>query len=556
MVWTQNYDPLHNPTLSTLLAAAPLVVLLGSIAILRIRVHFAALCGLVVALAIASGVFRMPVVAAASATVYGAAFGLFPIGWIILNVIFLYQLTVQRGLFAVLRDNLATVAPDPRIQLILIAFSFGAFLEGMAGFGAPVAICGAILIQLGFKPLHASGLALIANTAPVAFGSVGIPITTLEQVTGLDARLISAMVGRQLPFFSLLIPFWVVVAFAGWRGLRGIWPVALTAGAAFAIPQFLVSNLHGPWLVDIVSGACSMAATVGLLRFWQPEARWPLGAEGSSVGSSPGGVAAEAARRARHGRGEVLRAWLPWALLTVFLLGWGTPGFRATLDRIATVQILVPHLHNVVQRVPPVAPLQARPEAAVFNFNLCSATGTGILAAAILAGFAMGVGPGQMLRTYGQSIWRVRYSLLTIAGMLAIGNVTKYSGIDATLGLAMARTGGMYPFFGTLLGWLGVALTGSDTASNVLFGSLQKITAEQTGFSPVLMVAANSSGGVMGKMVDAQSIVVASTATNWFGHEGSILRFVFLHSVALAVLMGVLVYLQAVVWPFTGMIVR
>ncbi len=556
MVWTQNYDPLHNPTLSTLLAAAPLVVLLGSIAILRIRVHFAALCGLVVALAIASGVFRMPVVAAASATVYGAAFGLFPIGWIILNVIFLYQLTVQRGLFAVLRDNLATVAPDPRIQLILIAFSFGAFLEGMAGFGAPVAICGAILIQLGFKPLHASGLALIANTAPVAFGSVGIPITTLEQVTGLDARLISAMVGRQLPFFSLLIPFWVVVAFAGWRGLRGIWPVALTAGAAFAIPQFLVSNLHGPWLVDIVSGACSMAATVGLLRFWQPKARWPLGADGSSVGSPPGGVAAEAARRARHGRGEVLRAWLPWALLTIFLLGWGTPGFRATLDRIATVQILVPHLHNVVQRVPPVAPLQARPEAAVFNFNLCSATGTGILAAAILAGFAMGVGPGQMLRTYGQTIWRVRYSLLTIAGMLAIGNVTKYSGIDATLGLAMARTGGMYPFFGTLLGWLGVALTGSDTASNVLFGSLQKITAEQTGFSPVLMVAANSSGGVMGKMVDAQSIVVASTATNWFGHEGSILRFVFLHSVALAVLMGVLVYLQAVVWPFTGMIVR
>ena len=556
MVWTQNYDPLHNPTLSTMLAAAPLVVLLGAIAILRIRAHFAALGGLVVALAIATGVFRMPVVTAAGATVYGAAFGLFPIGWIILNVIFLYQLTVQRGLFAVLRDNLATVAPDPRIQLILIAFAFGAFLEGMAGFGAPVAICSAILIQLGFKPLHASGLALIANTAPVAFGSVGIPITTLEQVTGLDARLISAMVGRQLPFFSLLIPFWVVAAFAGWRGLRGIWPVALTAGAAFAIPQFLVSNLHGPWLVDIVSGACSLAATVGLLRCWQPKTRWPLEADGSPVTSPPGGVTVEAAPRARHGRGEVLRAWLPWALLTIFLLGWGTPGFRVILDRIAPVQIHMSHLHNVVQRVPPVAPLQARPEAAVFNFNFCSATGTGILAAAILAGFAMGVGPRQMLRIYGQTIWRVRYSLLTIAGMLAIGNVTKYSGIDATLGLAMARTGGMYPFFGTLLGWLGVALTGSDTASNVLFGSLQKITAEQTGFSPILMVAANSSGGVMGKMVDAQSIVVASTATGWFGHEGSILRFVFWHSVALVVLMGVLVYLQAVVWPFTGLVVH
>jgi lactate permease len=556
MVWTQNYDPLHNPAFSTLLAALPLVVLLGSIAILRIRVHLSAGLGLVVALLIALGVFRMPAGPATATVVYGAAFGLFPIGWIILNVIFLYQLTVQRGLFAVLRDSLATVAPDPRIQLILIAFSFGAFVEGMAGFGAPVAICGAILIQLGFKPLHASGLALLANTAPVAFGSVGIPITTLEQVTGLDARLVSAMVGRQLPFFSLLIPFWVVAAFAGWRGLRGIWPAALTAGVAFALPQFLVSNLHGPWLVDIVSGVCSMAATVGLLRFWQPKTRWPLGSDGTPAGPAPGDGAAETAQRRWHGRGEVLRAWLPWALLTVFRLGWGTPGFRVLLDRIVTAQIPVPHLHNVVQRVPPVAPLQAKPEAAVFNLNPCSATGTGILAAAVLAGFVMGVGPRQMLRTYGQTIWRVRYSLLTIAGMLAIGNVTKYSGIDATLGLAMARTGGFYPFFGTLLGWLGVALTGSDTASNVLFGSLQKITAEQTGFSPVLMVAANSSGGVMGKMVDAQSIVVASTATNWFGHEGSILRFVFLHSVTLAVLMGVLVYLQAVVWPFTMLVVR
>jgi lactate permease len=554
MIWTQNYDPLHNAALSTLLAALPLVVLLGSIAVLRIRAHWSALLGLAVALVIALGMYRMPAPAAAGATIYGAAFGLFPIGWIILNVIFLYQLTVERGFFAVLRDSLATVAPDPRIQLILIAFSFGAFIEGMAGFGAPVAICGAILIQLGFKPLHASGLALLANTAPVAFGSVGIPITTLEQVTGLDARLISAMVGRQLPFVSLLIPFWVVVAFAGWRGLRGVWPAALTAGLAFAVPQFLVSNLHGPWLVDIISGACSMAATVGLLRCWQPRTRWPLAADVASTEAE--GAAVEVAPRPRHGRREVLQAWLPWALLTLFLLGWGTPRCRTALDRIVVVQIPVPHLHNVVQRVPPVAPPQARPEAAVFSFNVFSATGTGIMAAAVLAGWAMGLGPRQMLRTYGRTVWRLRYSLLTIAGMLAIGNVTRYAGTDATLGLAMARTGGLYPFFGTLLGWLGVALTGSDTASNVLFGGLQKITAEQTGFSPILMVAANSSGGVMGKMVDAQSIVVASTATNWFGHEGSILRFVFFHSVALAVLMGALVYLQAVVWPFTAMVVH
>jgi lactate permease len=363
------------------------------------------------------------------------------------------------------------------------------------------------------------------------------------------------MVGRQLPFLSLLIPFWVVAAFAGWRGLRGIWPAALTAGAAFALPQFLVSNLHGPWLVDIISGACSMAATVVLLRFWQPKSRWSIGPGGKAGEAAPGDGAPPAPRRP-HGRHAVLRAWLPWALLTIFLLAWGTPGWRAALDRIAVAQIPMPHLHHAVQRMPPVAPPHAQPEAAVLTLNVCSATGTGILLAAILAGFVMGARPRELLRTYGQTIWRVRYSLLTIAGMLAIGNVTRYAGIDATLGLAMARTGGLYPFFGTLLGWLGVALTGSDTASNVLFGSLQKITAEQLGFSPVLMGAANSSGGVMGKMIDAQSIVVASTATGWFGHEGSILRFVFLHSVTLAVMMGVLVYLQAVVWPFTLMVVR
>lgn len=564
MIWPQRYDPLHNVVLSTLLATLPVVVLLGSIAILRIRAHLSALIGLAVALIIALLVYQMPVTTAAATTVYGAAFGLFPIGWIILNVIFLYQLTVQRGLFAVLRESLATVAPDPRVQVILIAFSFGAFIEGMAGFGAPVAITAAILIQLGFKPLHASGLALIANTAPVAFGSLGIPITTLEQVTGLDALKVSAMVGRQLPFFSVLIPFWVVAAFAGWRGMLGIWPAALTAGVAFAVPQFLVSNFHGPWLVDIISGACSIGATVFLLRFWRPKTLWRLATdpaatkEGVQVKpvSEKRGNAAVDEPRVRHERREIFQAWLPWAILTGFLLFWGTPLFKTALDKTVLVKIPVPYLHNLVQRVPPVAPANAKPEAAEFKLNLGSATGTGILIAAIVAGFAMGLKPRQMFQTYGQTIWRVRYSLLTIAAMLALGNVTKFSGTDATLGLAMAHTGTLYPFFGTLLGWLGVALTGSDTASNVLFGSLQKITAEQTGISPILMGAANSSGGVMGKMVDAQSIVVASTATNWYGHEGDILRYVFFHSIALAALMGLLVYLQATVWPFTNMVVQ
>ena len=556
MLWLQNYNPLGNAFLSTVVAALPLVILLGSIALLKIRIHFSAFLGLGIALVIALFVYHMPVRTAAASALFGAGFGLFPIGWLILNVIFLYQLTVKSGLFHVLRDSLATLSPDPRVQVILIAFSFGAFIEGVAGFGTPVAITSAILIQLGFRPLHASGLALIANTAPVAFGSLGIPITTLEQVTGLDALKVSAMVGRQLPFFSLIIPFWVVAAFAGWRGMLGVWPASLTAGLAFAIPQFLVSNFHGPWLVDTISGACSIGALVLLLRFWKPKdqaANWEALMPKTENAAEP---QAQPANRIPAGPGQLVRSWAPWLILTAFIMLWGVPKFKAALDRFAAPKFEMAYLHNQVQRVPPVGPANAKPEKAEFKLNYLSATGSGILLAAIVAGFAMGFGPKVLFQTYLETIWRVRFSLLTIAAMLALGNVTKYSGADATLGLALAHTGILYPFFGTLLGWLGVALTGSDTASNVLFGSLQKITAEQTGLSPILMGAANSSGGVMGKMVDAQSIVVASTATNWYGHEGSILRYVFFHSVILAVLMGLLVLLQAYVAPFSWMVVR
>jgi lactate permease len=557
--WPQNYDPLGNATLSTIAAAIPVVFLLAAIAWLHIRIHLAAIGGLIVALAIAVGVYHMPVDAAAAATVFGSAFGLMPIGWIILNVIFLYQLTVMRGHFEVLRDSLARVAPDARIQLILIAFAFGAFVEGMSGFGTPVAITAAILIQLGFKPLHASGLALIANTAPVAFGGLGIPITTLQAVTDLDVHSLSAMIGRQLPFFSCIIPFWIVAAFDGWRGVKAVWPAALTAGVAFAVPQFLVSNLHGPWLVDIIAGSSAIAATILLLRVWRPR-------EIMTVANSKAGEPAAAPTLPESDEKaptiapldgkKVALAWMPWAILTAFILCWGLQPIRQQLDRIAAPKIEAKHLHNRVQRMPPVVPADSKPEPAVFNFNFLSTTGTGIFVAAIVAGFAMGIPPVQMLRAYFLTIWRIRFSLLTIAAMLALGNVTKYAGTDATLGLALAHTGVFYPFFGTLLGWLGVALTGSDTSSNVLFGSLQKITAHQIGISPVLMASANSAGGVMGKMVDAQSIVVASTATGWYGHEGAILRYVFWHSLGLAALMGILVYLQAYVAPFTAMVVK
>ena len=565
-VWLQNYNPLGNATLSTLISALPVVILLGSIAFLKVRIHVSALLGLAAALGIALLVYKMPAPSAFAAGLYGAAFGLFPVGWIILNVMFLYQLTVQRGLFEVLRNSLSALAPDPRVQVILIAFAFGAFIEGVAGFGTPVAITAAILIQLGFKPLHASGLALIANTAPVAFGSLGIPITTLEQVTGLSALRLSAMVGRQLPFFSLIIPFWVTAAFSGWRGMLGVWPAALTAGLAFAIPQFLVSNYHGPWLVDTVSGACAIAALVGLLKCWKPK---PMGAAligqiavpQTSANNNPTGNKPPSPRGRGRGEGElsmhpatatVFQAWGPWLILTFFILLWGLPQFKAAVAK-TTVSLPVAHLHNLVQRTPPVG---TKPEKAEYVLNLVSATGSGILIAAIVSGCLMGFKPGKLALIWLETVWKIRFSLLTIAAMLALGNVTKYSGADATLGLALAHTGVLYPFFGTLLGWLGVALTGSDTASNVLFGSLQTITAQQTGISPILMGAANSSGGVMGKMIDAQSIVVASTATNFYGQEGKILRYVFFHSLILAILVGSLVLLQAYVEPFVRMVVR
>ena len=552
-IWPQNYDPLNNALLSTALAALPIIVLLGSIAVFHIRIHLAAIFGLIVAVMVALFVYNMPGPAVAATTLYGSAYGLFPIGWIVLNLIFLYQLTVNKGLFTLIRMHLSTIAPDPRIQVILIAFAFGAFFEGAAGFGTPVAITAAILIQLRFRPLAACGLSLIANTAPVAFGALGTPIIALAAVTDIDVLKLSAMVGRQLPLFSFLVPFWVIWAMAGFRGMINVWPAALTAGLSFAVTQFLVSNYHGPWLVDIFASIASIISIIVLLKFWQPKTLWKLPKDEDTIPleADPVNVSGRA----------MVRAWTPWVILTVFIFAWGVPTIKNTLNSISAPEYKVAYLHNMVKRSPPIAPVPtlekpAKTEEAVFKLNWISATGTGILVSALIAGFAIGYSIKEMFKVYLQTLWRVRFSLITIAAMLALGYVTKYSGADATLGLALAKTGVLYPFFGTMLGWLGVALTGSDTASNVLFGSLQTITAKQTGVSPILMAAANSSGGVMGKMVDAQSIVVASTATNWYGHEGQILRYVFFHSIALAALVGLLVFLQAYVIPFSNLVVK
>lgn len=581
MVWQQIYDPFGNPLISTLMAAVPVVVMLTALAFFHVKAHLAALLALASALLISIFAFGMPASMAGSAALFGAANGLLPIGWIVLNIIFLHRLTTENGSFKVLQDSLARITDDRRLQLLLIAFCFGAFFEGAAGFGTPVAVTGAILIGLGFSPLAASGLALIANTAPVAFGALGTPIITLAKVTGLDEMELSMMVGRQLPFFSVLVPFWLIWAFAGWRKMLEIWPAILVAGVSFAVPQFLVSNFHGPMLVDVIAALISMACLTLFLRVWKPATVYTSAALSGRVDNSrveEEKVTASAAF-SDQARPAVMRAWMPWIILTVFVFAWGTQGFknifdvRPALDPVTHAVKLDPQgkpmneanpifspaltfttLHLQVQKVPPVVPAP-KAEEAIYKFTWFTATGSGILLAAIVGGLLMGYSIPQLIKQYLRTLWVVRFSLITIAAMLALGFLTRYSGLDATMGLAFAATGVFYPMFGTLLGWLGVALTGSDTASNVLFGGLQRVTSEQLGISPVLMAAANSSGGVMGKMVDAQSIVVASTATRWYGHEGEILRYVFFHSIVLAVLVGGLVTLQAYVAPFTHMVV-
>jgi lactate permease len=561
--WAQNYDPTGSWWLSTLIAALPIVVLLGTLALLHTKAHFAALLGLGTALVTAVFVFHMPARLAATTAVFGVGYGLFPIGWIILSVIFLYRMTLQTGRFKVLQESMTGITQDTRLQLLLIAFSFGAFFEGASGFGTPVAVTAALLIGLGFKPLQASGLSLIANTAPVAFGALGTPIVALAAVTGYSETVLGAQVGRILPFFSVLVPFWLVWAYAGFKGMKEVWPAIAVAGVTFAIPQYLVSNFHGPWLTDIIAAVVSMLCLILFLKIWHPKTIW--GHKGHQESE-------ERAARGHHGysRAEVARAWLPWLVLSVFVFCWGTYTGKKIMNtpekvftsmstwstppsKITNPQFPVTGLNRLSQRMPPVV-VKPTPEGAVFGFNWLSATGSGILFAAIISGFIMGLSLPKIVAIWWQTLWHIRFSLMTIAAMLSIGILTRYSGVDATMGLAFARTGVMYPFFGTLLGWLGVALTGSDTSSNVLFGSLQKISAQQIGLSPILMGAANSAGGVMGKMIDAQSIVVASTATEWYGHEGDILRYVFFHSIALAALVGIIVTLQAYVFPFTKLV--
>ncbi|MDP9340243.1 MAG: lactate permease LctP family transporter [Acidobacteriota bacterium] len=549
MTWTQNYNPAGHWWLSTLIAAIPILVLLILLAGFKVRPHLCAIAGAIASMVIAILVFGMPARLAVTSFLYGGAFGFLKIIWIVIAAVFLYDISVDTGQFEIMKLSIAAITPDRRLQVLLVAFSFGAFLEGAAGFGAPVAIAGAFMIGLGFKPFQAAVLNLIANTAPVAWGSIGTPIHTLAAVTALPESDLSAMVGRILPWTAIIVPFWLIRTFVSWAETFEVLPAILVVGLSFAGVQYFWSNHVDSNLVDIAAGCASIIATLLFLRVWQPKHIWRFEDErGEDAAKLKRGETAVV-----HTPGQLAKAWMPFALLSLFVLLWGLPTIKTAMGKATTPAFktngwAVPYLHQAVFRAPPVVS-KPTAENAKFDFNWLSATGTGCFLAALLAGLFLGLKPGQIFQIFVRTLYRLRFAVIAMGCMLGLGYVTRYSGMDAVLGLAFTRTGWFFPFFGAFIGWLGVALTGSDTASNALFGGLQKITAQQLNLSPILMCATNSAGGVMGKMIDAQSICIATAATNQVGNEGSIFRFVFWHSVALAAVIGVIVMLYAYVFP-------
>jgi lactate permease len=581
MNWTQVYDPLGHWWLSTLVAALPIVVLFSLLAGLRVKPHWCAIAGAGTAMLVGILVFHMPLLLAASAFGYGVAYGIVKIAWIVLAAVYLYDISVETGQFEIMKESIAGITPDRRLQVLLVAFCFGAFIEGAAGFGAPVAIAGAFMIGLGFRPFHAAALNLIANTAPVAWGAIGTPVHALAAVSGLPESDLSAMIGRILPFTAVIVPLWLVRTMVNWEETFEVLPAIIVVGISFSITQYLWSNHVDSNLVDIASAVVSIIVTIVFLRFWKPKKIWrfdydkPEGASAvaplsSEIADDMGGkwpakeydgyVAPK-----KYPAGVVLKAWMPFAILSVFVLLWGLPKVKLAINQATTPAFHVvqadgkvrpgppgwnwPYLHNAISRSTPVV-AKPTPEGARYDFNWLSATGSGCFLAALVSGLLLGMSPVALMKTFWRTLVRMRLAMVAISFMLGLGYVTRYSGLDAVLGLAFTRTGWLYPFFGTFLGWLGVALTGSDTSSNALFGSLQRITSQQLGIDPVLMCAANSAGGVMGKMVDAQSITIATSATEQVGNEGVIFRFVFWHSIALGAIVGIIVMLYAYVFPY------
>ena len=546
--WNQIYTPLGSLGLSALAAAIPIVFFFLALTRLRLKGHVAGGITLTLALVVAIGAYGMPVDMALAAAGYGFAFGLWPIAWIIVAAVFLYKVTIKTGQFEIIRASIVSLTDDHRLQMLLIGFAFGAFLEGAAGFGAPVAITAALLVGLGFNPLYAAGLCLIANTAPVAFGAMGIPITVAGKVTGLDPFNIGAMAGRQLPLLSLLVPFWLVFIMDGRKGLREVWPAALVTGSSFAVCQYFTSNTIGPELPDITSALVSLVSLAAFLKVWQPE----------SAFKTADGAVRRPSSRPTHSFAQILRAWSPFLVLTATVSLWSLKPFKDLFAKDGllagtVLSVPVPHLDKLVMKM---SPIVAAPKAyeAVFSLNLISATGTAIFLAALIAMLVLGMKPAEGMKTFGETLGELKKPILSIGFVLAFAFVANYSGISSTLALLLAGTGAAFPFFSPFLGWLGVFLTGSDTSSNALFCSLQNTTAHQIGVDNTLLVAANTTGGVTGKMISPQSIAVACAATGLVGKESDLFRFTLRHSLLFAAVVGLLTLLQAYV--LTGMLVH
>lgn len=543
-VWQQQYDPAGNLWLSSLIALAPIVVFFFALAVLRLKGWLAGTITVAVALGVALLFYRMPAGQALAAAAYGFFYGLWPIAWIIVGAVFLYKVSVATGQFDVIRASVLSVTADQRLQMLLVGFSFGAFLEGAAGFGAPVAITAALLVGLGFRPLHAAGLCLIANTAPVAFGAMGIPIIVAGQVTGLDTMEISQMAGRQLPFMTMIVLFWIVAIMDGWRGVRETWPAVLVAGGSFALAQYLSSNFIGPELPDIIASLASLVCLSVFLRFWQPR----------HVFRFDGEAPRPATDAPKHSFAQVAKAWSPFLVLTATVTLWSLKPFKALFAKGGALEdwvlsLPVPGLDNLVQKMPPIVAAPAD-YAAVYKLDVFPATGTAILVAALVSVALLKMKPAAALKTFGATLSELRTPIYSIGMVLAFAFIANYSGLSATLALALAHTGQAFTFFSPLLGWLGVFLTGSDTSSNALFASLQATTAQQIGVSDVLLVAANTTGGVTGKMISPQSIAIACAAVGLAGREADLLRFTLKHSLAFAAMVGIIVTLQAYVVPW------
>ncbi|MDI4508659.1 L-lactate permease [Moraxella osloensis] len=559
--WQQIYDPMGNIWLSSAIALIPIIFFFLALAVFRLKGSLAGTITVILALLVALFLYQMPVTLALSSAIYGFFYGLWPIAWIIIGAVFLYKVTVKTGQFDIIRSSILSLTEDQRLQMLLVGFAFGTFLEGAAGFGAPVAITAALLVGLGFKPLYAAGLCLIVNTAPVAFGAMGIPIIVAGQVSGVETHAISQMVGRQLPFIVPIVLVWIMAIMDGWRGVRETFPAIVVGGGSFAIAQFLTSNYIGPELPDITAAIASLVSLTLLFKVWQPKHvfRFENQVDGKNQMGDTTSVSAPLPT-IHYSPAQIIKAWMPFAILTAMVSLWSIKPFKdlfvkgkdghpdgALVDMVMSIN--VPYLHNAVQKLPPVV-TKITDYAAIYKFDWFSATGTAIVLAAIISIVMLKMRPKEALSTFGETVKELRTPIYSIGMVLAFAFIANYSGLSATLALALAHTGKAFTFFSPFLGWLGVFLTGSDTSANALFAALQATTAQQIGVPEVLLVAANTSGGVTGKMISPQSIAIACAATGLVGKESDLFRFTVKHSIIFTIMMGVLITLQAYVVPW------